>query len=73
MTSRIIYHDFRNASNTPFPTPTVVLTAPMLIKGRRLFKTAARVNASVNAACVFLCGACTALSLGILAMLFFGL
>ena len=70
MTSRVIYHDFN--SNNPVPTvtepaPTVSLTAAVLTKGRRL----TAINNALNIACVFLCGACTAVGLFILALLAF--
>jgi len=51
MTARIIYHDFRN-EETP--------------KEPRLVKLAARLNTGLNSACLFLCGACTAI--GVLAI-----
>ena len=60
MTTHIIYHDFRNSNP---PCPRVMLTAPVLTKGRRLFKTASKVNTGLNRACIFLCGACAAVSL----------
>lgn len=66
MTTHIIYHDFRNTSNT---TPAVLLTAPMLAKGRRLYRTAAKVNTVLNHSCLFLCGACIGVSVLIILLL----
>ena len=52
MTARIIYHDFRTEETTKEP---------------RIVKIAARINAFLNDACLFLCGACAAV--GVLAIL----
>ncbi len=70
MTSRIIYHDFRNNDpiSTPEPTAKVSLTAAVLAKGRRL----AAVNNALNIACITLCGACIGVSVLILTNLIFG-
>ena len=65
MTQKIIYHEFVNESNEP----NVALTAPILDKGRRLIKTYAQVNTALNVGCIFLCGACSAVSLVILLLL----
>lgn len=69
MTSRIIYHDFRNPSELSYPTSPVMLTAPILAKGRRFLRAVEAINTAINAACIFLCGACTVVSLLILFML----
>lgn len=68
MAPRIIYHDFTQKADRT-PETTVFLTASVLEKGRRLAKTAANVNAALNTACIFLCGACAAVSIGILLLL----
>ncbi len=65
MTQNVIYHDFQNKA----AAPAVVLTDPMLRKGRRLIKTFAHVNTALNMGCVFLCGACSAASLIVLFLL----
>lgn len=63
MTSNIIYHDFRQkAEPVAAPASTVFLTAAVLAKGRRVLKAMESVNAALNTACVFLCGACAAAS-----------
>lgn len=73
MTNSIIYHNFQNtAAATNASASQVVLTAPMLEKGRRVAKTVSRVNAAANAACMFLCGACSAVGLLILLLLVWG-
>ncbi len=70
MTNPIIYHNFQNtATATKVPAPSVVLTGPILEKGRRVAKTVIRVNHVANAACMFLCGACSAVGLLILLLL----
>lgn len=71
MTSRIIYHDF--SGNNPLPTTkepesTVSLTAAVLAKGRHW----AAINNALHIACIFLCGACTAVGVFILALLSMG-
>ncbi len=70
MTSKIIYHDFKN--NDPIPTKEpvsqVTLTAAVLAKGRRL----AAVNHGLNIACIMACGACIGVSLLILTNLILG-
>ena len=65
MTQRMIYNDFRSGTEAP----GAVLTAPVLRKGRRVLKTFARIHRGVNMGCVFLCGACSAVSLLILLLL----
>lgn len=70
MTSSIIYHDFRSTSELTAPAPAVALTAHTLTKGRRILKTAAKVSAALDAVCVFLCGACTAVSLFVIGYIF---
>jgi hypothetical protein len=65
MTQQIIYHDFKATS----ATPTVALTAPILRKGRRLAKACTCFNNAMGTACIFLCGACSAVSLVILFLL----
>lgn len=74
MTPRVIYHDFRQESSSVFaPEPgSTVLTASVLNKGRRLLKFTARVSSVVTAACIFLCGACTAAGLLVLLLLSMG-
>lgn len=69
MTSRIIYHDFRSANNS---VPRIILTAPVLAKARRLVKVADKVNNVLTAACIFLCGACSTVSLFVLIILALG-
>lgn len=54
MTSRIIYHDFRQE------------TAPA---ESRFSKLVSRINAVLNDTCVFLCGACTGFGMLVLLML----
>lgn len=71
MTSRMIYHDFRN--NDPIPATNesaheVSLTATVLAKGRRL----AAFNHALNITCVALCGACIGISVLILTNLILG-
>ncbi len=66
MTTGIIYHDFRSNNN---PQPTIVLTARILQKGRRLIKAVATINAALYAGCIFLCGGCVTLGLCILTLL----
>ena len=71
MTSRIIYHDFRNndsISTMTEQTPKVSLTASILAKGRRL----AALNNALNITCVALCGACIGVSVLILTNLILG-
>lgn len=53
MTARIIYHDFQNNEKAKEP---------------RLVKIAARVNTGLNAACLFLCGACAAIGVLVIVM-----
>ena len=65
MTQRIIYHDFRSKP----AAQSVALTAPMLRKGRRIIKTFAHVNTALSTGCMFLCGACSAVSLLVLLLL----
>ncbi len=65
MTQNVIYHDFQNKT----AAPAVVLTDPMLRKGRRLIKTFAHINTTLNMGCVFLCGACSAVSVLLLLLL----
>ncbi len=70
MTNSIIYHNFQNTeAAAKAPASGVVLTAPILEKGRRVAKFVIRVNAVANAACMFLCGACSAVGLVILLLL----
>ena len=69
MATNIIYHDFRN-TNTP--VPSVMLTAPLLNKGRRLIKAVDTINAAIIATCIFLCGICSAVSILILIRLSLG-
>ena len=69
MTSRIIYHDFRSANNS---VPRIILTAPVLTKGRRLVNVADKVNNVLTAVCIFLCGTCSAVRLFILIILAIG-
>ena len=58
MTSNIIYHDFRNNAPSNPTTPRIVKTAP-------------HVNNVLHTLCIFLCGACTAISiLALVAMSF---
>lgn len=59
MTSQIIYHDFREPGNSP----ALALTASALNKGRRLLRAADKINTAVSIACIFLCSACTLLTL----------
>lgn len=56
MTTKIIYHDFRQS-----PAP-----ASIPEKGRRILRAARKVNTALNDACLFLCGACAAVSVMIL-------
>jgi hypothetical protein len=65
MTQRIIYHDFRKET----APKTVTLTAPMLRKGRRMIRTFAHINTTLNIGCIFLCGACSAVSVLVLLLL----
>ena len=72
MTSNIIYHDFsgkNTISTMPQQGPTILLTAPLLEKGRRL----AKINHTLHVACVALCGVCIGVSGMILWVLFGGL
>ncbi len=62
MTQKIIYHDFRESVTEP----NMALTAQILSKGRRLAKTLTQLNNAMNVTCIFLCGACSAVSLMIL-------
>lgn len=67
MTSRVIYHDFRQENDTiTVPESAVILTAPILAKGRRWIKAWAGFNATVHGVCLVLCGACIAVSAMIL-------
>ena len=52
MTSKIIYHDFRMKNDTATKNTAA-----------RVVKASAHVNAALNTACIFLCGACTAISI----------
>lgn len=73
MTTQIIYHDFRKASEpAQVKTSAILLTAPILKKGRRWFKVWAGINAAVQGGCLALCGACIAVSLLIFSVLLFG-
>ena len=70
MTTQILYHDFRKTDDA---TPsTLLLTAPLLKKGRRCFKFWAGVNAAVQGGCLALFGACIGVSLVIFSVLLFG-
>ena len=66
MTTQIISHNFQNANPT---AARVMLTAPVLSGGRRLFKAANKFGTALHAACIFLCGLCTAVSLTVLIIL----
>lgn len=70
MTSKIIYHDFRNndSISTAEPAPAISLTAAVLAKGRRL----AALNQALNITCITLCGACIGVSVLILINLILG-
>jgi hypothetical protein len=69
MTSQIIYHDFRGIPNTVSePTAETFLNEERLQNGRKMRKA----NALVHAACIFLCGGCTAVSLLIMLLLMLG-
>ena len=73
MTTQIIYHDFRKASDpTTVTTSTFLLTAPILKKGRRWLKVWAGINAAVQGGCLALCGACIAVTLLIFSVILFG-
>ena len=65
MTQQVIYHDFQKKREQT----GVALTGPLLAKGRRLMKSVGRINTALNASCVFLCGACSAVSLVVLFLL----
>jgi hypothetical protein len=65
MTQKVIHYDFQKKA----ATPAVVLSEPLLRKGRRLLKTFAYVNTGLNMGCVFLCGACSAVSVLLLLLL----
>lgn len=65
MTQRIIHHDFQKET----APKTVTLTGPMLQKGRRVMRTFAYLNTTLNLGCIFLCGACSAVSLLVLLLL----
>ena len=65
MTQKVIYHDFQNKADAS----ATVLTEPLLRKGRRLLRTFAYVNTGVHLGCVFLCGACSAVSVLLLLLL----
>lgn len=69
MTTRVIYHDFRQ---TQSPDLSVMLTAQILSKGRRLIKAVSKINAAINGTCLFLCVACMGVSILILAWLAIG-
>ena len=56
MTARIIYHDFQNEE------------ASLQAKEPRLVKIAERVNTGLNATCIFLCGACSAIGVLVILM-----
>ena len=69
MTSGIIYHDFQSSKIVSPATEqdtTVALTASLLAKGRRL----AKLNSSLQVACIALCGACIGVSGMVLWILF---
>lgn len=70
MTSKIIYHDFKNNDSIPTnePASKATLTAAVLAKGRRL----AAINHGLNIACIMACGACIGVSILILTNLIFG-
>lgn len=59
MTTKIIYHDFR------------ISTAPESIQDKppRILKAVEKINAAINGACLFLCGACAAIGVMILCLL----
>ena len=65
MTTRVIYHNFKNRKAA---ASRMALTAPMLLNGRRLIKTTRTIPAALNAVCIFLCGGCTMVSLFILVL-----
>ncbi len=69
MTTNIIYHNFQNSHRSPSQR---AITARQIQKGRRLMKLAANINAAMDAACMFLCGACITASLLILLSLGLG-
>lgn len=69
MSTRVIYHDFRKVQS---PDLSVMLTAQVLSKGRRLIKAVNKLNTAINGACLFLCGACMGVSILILAWLAIG-
>ena len=74
MKPSVIYYDFQTTKEVlSEPESPVVLTGSMLSKGRRLLKATAHANAAMHAACIFLCGACTAVGLLILVMLSCGI
>lgn len=71
MTKKVIYHDFRQTNHPDNePESTVVLTGEMLIKGRRWFRTWENLNATIDGACLVLCGACIAASVFTFLMLY---
>lgn len=71
MENRVIYHDFGAHPQTEKPAG-LLLTATVLEKGRRRIHTIATINVAVYTACAALCGACTAVSIGILTMVLGG-
>ena len=71
MENRVIYHDFGAQPLTHKPTG-LLLTATVLEKGRHRIHTIATINVALYTACAALCGACTAVSIGILTMVLGG-
>ena len=47
----------------------VILTAPILQKGRRFVRASNRFHAVTNAVCLFLCGICTIFSVAVILVL----
>ena len=70
MTNRIIYHDFQQHQNLrSHPEPATLLTARVLVKGRRWHRFWNRIPSAVDTTCLALCGAVVALSLYVLTVL----
>lgn len=70
MTNRIIYHDFQRTNNPAIhPESSAVLTARVLVRGRRWHRFWNNSGKAVDTACLALCGAVIALSMYVIAVL----
>ncbi len=64
MTHKVIYHDFRQTNHpSPEAKPATILTARVLVRGRRWHQFWNNMGKTIDSACLALCGSCIAVSM----------